>query len=61
MKNAESAIFNWRGRIKSLRTGRGVLKIFRTGGFTDLRGGEVLLLEGGGGQYLITCHVNFQN
>ena len=38
MKNAESAIFSWKERIKSLRTGRGVLKIFRTG-FTDFEGG----------------------
>ena len=68
MKNAESAIFSWKERIKSLRTGRGVLKIFRTG-FTDFEGGggggRAGTFAGGrgqdGGQYLITCHVDFQN
>ena len=52
MKNAEAAISSRRGGVKSLSNGEeGELKTFKT------EGGGLLLL-GGGGQYLITCHEN---
>ena len=39
MKNAEAAISSWMGEVKSLRTGGGGLKNFRTGGGYRFGGG----------------------
>ena len=48
-------LFPVRGRVKSLRTGRG-LKNFRTGGVFVCVCVCVCVCGGGGGQYPIICH-----
>ena len=54
-----SSHFQLEGGVKSLRTGRGGVKNFRTGGVTDLgKGNFAAGVVGGGvwGQYPIICH-----